>query len=766
MPYSTVPEMRFVARCKTIFLLFATSVVASSGAAGQNPPVSAAPRVRALRVSELIKLDGRLDEPAWAQAEAATDFRMEKPKEGALASERTEVRVLFDNKSIYFGIRAFDSEPGRINARELTRDATFINDDKIEILLDTNHDRRNAYRFAVNPLGTQQDALITDEGRFVNLTWDAAWLSAGRIDDKGYTIEIEIPLTSLRYKEGLDIWGFNVARIIKRKNEENLWTSWQLAFGLERVSQAGELTGLEELHRRRLLEFKPYITGEWRQGVPLVGRPGYDAGVRATGGLEVARIGLTPSLTAEVTINPDFGQAEVDQQVINLSRFSVFFPERRDFFLENVGVFQFGREEINQLFFTRRIGLTESGAPLPIDYGAKITGKIGHYNLGFLQVQTRSLNAECGVRNAEAASNQPSVNPQSAICNPQSFISRQQYTIARVKRDLFRRSSISAMFVNREGGRKGSTTTEYNRGAGVDLDLNVTDYWRVSGFLMGSATPGVSSSFLSGRATSYYEDKLFRSILVYESIGKNFNPEMGFIERGGIKQYFGQVAYKPRPKFLPFVQQMEFETQLEYYEDRNTRPGKLATRQAEFTWETEFRNSSVLAFRPVEDVTDVLTEAFEIRPDIVIPQGTYHFNRPRVSFSSNQSRKLVFTASEKWGDFYSGTRSETRAGITLRPNPHLLLELTDTYNRVRLPQGNFSTNLFGGRISYNFSRRLLTSAFVQLNSAAQLSSLNFRLRYIFRPYSDLFVIYNQTTGRGLERPSNQLQFKLTYYLQR
>src|SRR6266498_4236724 len=423
-------------------------------------------RIQALHVTEAINIDGFLTESAWSLAQPATDFRQERPIEGAPATERTEVRVLFDDKNIYFGILAFDSDAAHINARELVRDATFPNDDRIEILLDSNHDRRNAYRFAVNPLGTQQDALITDEGRFINLTWDAAWLSAGRVDDDGYTVEIAIPLTSLRYKEGLDAWGFNVARIIKRRNEENLWTSWRIAFGLERVSQAGELTGLEELRRRRLLEFKPYITGAWRQGAPLIGRPGYDAGARATGGLEVARIGLTPSLTAEVPINADFGHAEVDQQVINLSRFSVFFPERRDFFLENAGVFQFGREEINQLFFTRRIGLTENGEPLPIDYGAKITGKIGQYNVGFLQVQTRELNSECSAG-----------IPPSAGCNPDSFIPRRQYTVARVKRDLFKRSSIGAMFVDRQGGREGGAITEYNRGAGVDLDLNVTDYW-------------------------------------------------------------------------------------------------------------------------------------------------------------------------------------------------------------------------------------------------------------------------------------------------
>src|SRR5215510_8064084 len=235
--------MRSLVPWKRILLALANCAALASVDAGQTPSVTEVPRIRATRATEPIKVDGRLDEQTWAKAEAATDFRMESPKEGAPASERTVVRVLIDDKNIYFGIYAFDSDPDKINARERTRDADLANDDKIEILLDTNHDRRNAYRFAVNPLGTQQDALITDEGKFVNLMWDAAWRSKGRIDDKGYTVEIAIPLTSLRYKEGLDAWGFNVARIIKRKNEENLWTSWRIAFGLERVSQAGALMG-------------------------------------------------------------------------------------------------------------------------------------------------------------------------------------------------------------------------------------------------------------------------------------------------------------------------------------------------------------------------------------------------------------------------------------------------------------------------------------------------------------------------------------------
>jgi hypothetical protein len=373
---------------------------------------------------------------------------------------------------------------------------------------------------------------------------------------------------------------------------------------------------------------------------------------------------------------------------------------------------------------------------VPIDYGAKVTGKVGRYNVGFLQVQTRKLgDADSGFG-----------------------IPRQQFTVARVKRDILKRSFIGAMFVNRQG----STTaggTRYNRGGGVDAEFNLTDHYQIKAFLMGTATPSVRSSFLSGRVDSIFENNLFRFITVYEDVGSNFNPEIGFAERTSFHQYFGQAAYKPRPRFIPGVRQMEFETQLEYYTDRR---GKLATRQSELSWDTMFKNSADFFFRPVEDVTDVLTEPFEIRPGVVIPPGSYHFNRPRVSFTSDQSKRIVVTSRYKWGGFYSGTLRETSGGITFRPNEHFLFDFSDSFNDAKLKQGNFTTNLLFGRVNYNFSRKLLTSALIQLNSAARLSAVNVRLRYIYRPNSDFFIIYNQTTGRGLERPSYQLQFKLTY----
>ena len=686
------------------------------------------------RTAEPIKIDGRLDEPAWSEADVASNFRQQEPNEGAPASEETEIRLLVDENHLYVGVRASDSETKEINARELVRDADFSNDDQVEILLDTYHDRRNAYRFAVNPLGTQQDALITDEGRDLNLTWDAPWISSGRIDASGWTVEVAIPLTTLRFAEGAGTWGVNFARTIRRKNEESLWTSWQRSFGLERVSQAGVLTGVEAIKRRRLFEVKPYVSGGWRQGVPSIGRPGFDAGLRGDAGIEVARIGITPSLTAEFTANPDFGQVEVDEQIVNLTRFSVFFPEKRDFFLENAGIFLFGRAESNQLFFTRRVGLTDDGAPVPIDYGAKITGKIGPYNVGFLQAQTRELDSS----------------------SPFS-VPRQQFTVARVKRDILERSYVGAMFVNRQGAAS-INGTSYNRGAGIDAEFNLTDHYQVKAFLMGTATPGVRSGFLSGRIDSRFENDQWRFVAVYEDIGDNFNPEVGFVDRSGVRQYFSELAHTARPRFIPHVRQMEFQAFLEYYSDRQN---KLATRTTQVSWETEFNNSSSFSFQPIESVTDVLTEPFQIRRGITIPSGTYNFNRHSVAYESDNSKQLVLSGEYEWGDFYSGKRDEIEVGASFRPNAHLLFDVTNSFNSVRLPQGNFTTNLFAGRVNYNFSRKLLTSALVQLNSAARLSAINVRLRYIYRPNSDLFVIYNQTTGVGLERPSYSFQVKFT-----
>jgi hypothetical protein len=353
--------------------------------------------------------------------------------------------------------------------------------------------------------------------------------------------------------------------------------------------------------------------------------------------------------------------------------------------------------------------------------------------VGFLQVQTRD---------------------QGETSDP-LHVPREEFTIARVKEEIFSHSYIGAMFVNRQGG----TYTAYNRGAGVDSEIYITDNWLVQAFLMGTATPGVRSSYLSGRVDSRFENARYRLIGVYEDIGTHFNPEIGFVERTGIRQYFGQAAYTPQPRFIPGVRSMEFETQLEYYADRT---GHLSTRQTELTWNTTFNNSSNLFFRPVEDHTEVLSEPFEISDGIVIPSGSYRFNRPILGYTSDASKKISFEIDEQWGKFFGGYLSESNVALVFRPNEHFVLDVADGINRVTLPEGDFTTNLVLAHASVNLSRKLLTSTFAQVNSEGQITGVNVRFRYNYRPNSDFYIIYNQTTGRGLEAAQYSLQFKLTY----
>jgi hypothetical protein len=310
------------------------------------------------------------------------------------------------------------------------------------------------------------------------------------------------------------------------------------------------------------------------------------------------------------------------------------------------------------------------------------------------------------------------------------------------------------MYAGREGG------PDYYRSAGVDGRLRLSEYWVNSAFFMATFAPGATSRNFAGRVQTEYESDRFAFTALLEDIGERFDPQLGFAERTGIRQYFSEAAWKPRPRFLPFVRQMQVESRLEYYEDQQ---GRLETRELQLSWETSFQNGSEAGFTPLEETTDVLTQPFEIRPGIIIPPGAYHFRRHSLSYESDTRRPVRFAVGYEWGGFFSGTRQEVTSAFIVRPNAHVQLFAENSYNRVRLPQGDFSTNLLRGRASYNFSRKVLTSLLLQFNSAARVSSFNARFRYIFRPNSDLFVIYTQNTGRGLTQPSYQFQIKSTYH---
>ena len=428
--------------------------------------------LHAHRIASPVRVDGVLDDEAWREAEAASDFVQQDPRAGEPVSEATEVRVVVDNEAIYFGIVCHDSEPHGVIARELRRDNPFAADDHVEILLDTFHDHRNAYHFAVNPLGTQYDALITDEGRDINAEWNERWWSETRITADGWTAEIKIPLTTLRSGPDLDTFGVNFKRYIRRKNESAHWTGWSRDFPFLQVSQAGHLAGVEQLKTGLKLRVKPYGLGGFRD----IGVAGASGVTRLSdAGLETVRFSVTQGLTAELTANTDFEQTEVDDAVVNLTRFALFFPEKREFFLERAGIFEFGSggrrggaaERNLQMFFSRRIGLTDDRAAVPVTGGAKLAGHAAGLDIGLLDVQTGRLDGT------------PASN----------------YLVFRAKRNVLARSNVGVFASNRQ-----ATGPDGNRVLGGDVNFTLFKNTDVQGFLAKSATPGLNGNDYAGRA--------------------------------------------------------------------------------------------------------------------------------------------------------------------------------------------------------------------------------------------------------------------------
>ena len=427
---SSVPK--FVMRLFLAFALFQFTNVAFAQRTARAVP-TAAP----------IQVDGVLNEPAWSETPALAEFLQKDPREGEPASERTEIRILYTKKSIFFAIRCFDSQPSQILATELRRDNEFLNDDSISILLDTLHDRRSGYLFRTNPLGTQNDALVTDEGRVTDLNWNETWNAGATVTETGWTAEIEIPFKALRLTSDMEqAWGIDFERVIRRKSEFTYWSNYKRGFEFTRVSQAGDLRGLNDLDTGLKLRVKPFIRSALKQ-------PNLSS--QSEVGLEDVKYRITSNFTADFTANTDFAEAEVDAQVLNLTRFPVFFPETREFFVEGAGMFDYGpggggTSEL-RLFFSRAIGLSPDREPIPILGGGKLTGKAGGWTLGLLDVQTGALGKT----------------------------PRRNFAVARVKKDILSRSNVGAIFTNRDSATPGDP---YNRGLGFDANFTFFEHWR------------------------------------------------------------------------------------------------------------------------------------------------------------------------------------------------------------------------------------------------------------------------------------------------
>ena len=714
------------------------------GAAPPIPPATVTrdtrgrPTVRAIQLAEGIRLDGRLDEPVYEEVPAISDFIQGMPNEYVPATERTEAWVMFDDASLFVSARIWDAAPpSQWIAREMRRDAPqLLNDDMFWVLLDTFYDRRNAVAFFTNPLGAIGDFAITNEGN-PNVDWNPVWnLRTGRFPD-GWTVEIQIPFKSLRYRPGpSQIWGIQLRRTQRLKNEWTYLSPVPLSAGraaVFRVSDYATLVGVHTPDAGPIFELKPYgIAGATTD---RTANPSAQYNSTGSVGLD-AKYGITQNLTADLTYNTDFAQVEVDQQQINLTRFNLFFPEKREFFLEGRGIFDFAqgvsidrrksalRQQIGSLstgfwggentptvFYSRRIGL-EDGLAVPILGGGRVTGKVGPFDVGTLNIQTED--------------------------EPLSGTEATNFTVVRVKRDIFRRSSVGALLTNRSVSSVGPGSS---RSYGADATLSFYDNINLLAYLARTETPGLTGEDLSYLGQFTYNGDRYGMQAEHLLVGDNFLPDVGFLRRDDFRRSYGEARFSPRPRSLESIRQFRLEGSFDYTVAAHS--GQLGTRQTQVGVNTEFESSDQIGVSLVDNY-EFLSTPFEPAPGVAFSPGGYSFVDLEGTYLLGAQHRFSGMFTVRIGEYFNGNiRSigfnRARLGLTTQ----LSVEPTASINWIETPQGSFRTNLLVSRVTYTFTPRMFVSGLAQYNSASNTFSNNLRLRWEFRPGSELFVVYTE-----------------------
>ena len=720
--------MDYLCRWLSILLLFCISV----GAHAETNEFQA----EAYRTYESIEVDGELSESDWQKATPIRQFTQYEPDEGAAMTEPTEVRILYDDRHIYFGFVCSESERAKIVANKMRRDTMLYDNDNVFVLLDTYNDRRSGFFFRVNPLGAKEDVAIMDSGDSRNENWNAVWESRAKINGDNWTTEIAIPFSQLRFKdEETSTWGLNLGRTIQKNQEEGTWAPVPAAYtylARYRTTQLGTLTGLSGISQRRNVEFLPYF-------LPGVSRTKEDGTVSVFDLGGDVKVSVTSNLTADLTVNTDFAQVESDREETNLTRFSLFFPEKRQFFLEGAGLFDFGipRTSYNApppllLFYSRRIGI-EEGHAIPIMTGGKVTGKVGGFGVGLLNVLTDKYSAD-------ATSSADAVD-----------VNRRNYSVLRIKRDLFTGSSVGMIAINKQG------LDTHNRATGVDFiyrptgEINLRGLWARTfdpNDLSGQISPG--NSILSNESPAANPNALYfggnwqssiaRVNASYTDIGEDFNPEAGYVYRTGSRWFRGEARATPYLNWFIF-RRVWTGPEVDIILDSDN---ELETRT--FMWSTwlELDTQGFGGLRVSRNFEN-LADDFEIREGIIIPRGRYSYNNYNLMLNA-QGQVFNGRFGFNIGDFYNGTRRGFDLRFDIRLTGRFSLEPRYEFNRVTLPEGSFDTNIFGSRISYSFSTDLFTKLFVQWNSDRNLVTTNFLVNYIYQPGSDFYFVFNQTYG--------------------
>lgn len=661
------------------------------------------PELVAVPTTDAIAIDGVLSEAAWQHAQIADTLRQREPDEGALVSEPTTVRVLYSTTHLYIGVMCFDADPQAITATRFDRDADLEADDRITLLFDTFHDRRNAFIFQVNPVGARFDQIISDEGQDENPNWNGIWYARTQITDQGWTVEFSISFQTLNFTPGQAVWGFNIQRIIKRKNEEAVWAGYRQNLEFFRVSEAGRLAGLHDLSQGLGVDVVPAWSIVPRRGATNF-QPSLDVFYK-----------LTPSLTLSLTLNTDFGETEVDDAQINLTRFSLFFPEKRQFFLEDAG--NFAVDGLTPTagplviipFFSRRIGIADDGKTVDLVGGGKLSGRAGPYRIGMLSVQTQNRGRVPG----------------------------ENFSIIRVKRNILEKSSIGVIMTRRTPERGAATGL-----AGNDFLYSTSELWgdnnlEFSSFFLKSFIPGSTKNLAWGSQISLPNDT-WQIFGTYREVQEDFDATMGFVPRTGIRRFGWFLEYAPRPDLWQ-TRQLGCAFDGNYFSDPDT--GTLLTRNVNFPCFWRFDSGDRIDFQTIETF-ERLRDPFTISDGIIIPPGDYIFRRQRIELTSADKRKIGLLLSYEWGHFFKGRRDDWIACLQFRPGPYVFFSAEYQQNDVRLPWGNFVVRLVRSRINLALNPDLSWFAFGQYDTVSDTLGLNTQFRWIIDPGNEVFLIYN------------------------
>ncbi|MDP2956057.1 MAG: DUF5916 domain-containing protein [Longimicrobiales bacterium] len=724
-------------------LLAAACFAAPAGLAAQtaNDPapidVEAAPRpeARATRATTPIVVDGVLDEAAWASAPVLDRFIQARPDRGLPVSERTEVRILYDDHLLYIGVELWDREPGNLTVPSLEQDFDSSNSDVFGITLDTFLDRRNAFMFLVNPRGAVKDVQNFEDSREENGTWEGIAQVRTTIHEHGWTAEWAIPFTTLRFdpERSPQDWGMNMLRRIRRRNESSYWAPLDQRDQVHRMSKAGTLRSLEGIRSGRNLTVKPYAVASRAHGGVAGAAGGWDRDV----GLDV-KYGLTPRLTLDLTWRTDFSQVEVDQERVNLTRFSLFFPERRDFFTENSGTFSFGDvPEKNfrtgsslsdfTLFHSRRIGLDAAGQEIPIVAGGRLTGRAGGFEIGALNMQT------------DAAQGLPDEN----------------FSVLRAKRSVDGLGAFGAIAINRQA-TDGSGA--FSRTWGFEANLAPHPYLRIDSYLAGVDDSAASADW-AGRLWVGWRDPLWNVSAGTKRVGEDFAPTVGFVRRRGVRQSYATAGVHLRPASMPRLSEVNPFVEVDYATDLG---GRLLTRTRTASLDVAYQSGGSFALDLVDEL-ERLDAPFTVAGGAVVPAGDHAFRSAALSLATSAGRPLWARLRISDGSFYNGHRTSVSLSGELRADYRLSFDFSAERNALSIPGApDFAANVYGGRATYAASTRFFTSAFIQYNALTEETVSNVRVNYVHAPLSDVFLVYTERRDGDPATPTDRLvSFKVT-----